>query len=48
MQCIDSLSLLLQKYVRKGIDAHIFFVTERTKLNPTHAYYIKQIRVNVE
>ena len=43
-QCIDGLSILLQRYVRKGDDAKnpailgFFFVTERTQLNAAHAY----------
>ena len=41
--CIDSFSLLLQRYVRKGADAknpailRFFFVTERTQLNAANA-----------
>ena len=41
-QCIDSFSLLLQRYVRKDNDAKnpailsFFFVTERTQLNVAH------------
>ena len=43
-QCIDSFSLLLQRYIRKGIDAKnlsifsFFFVTKRTQLNAVHAW----------
>jgi len=43
MLCIDGLSLLLQKYVKKGNDAKnpailsFFFVTKRTQLNTAHA-----------
>ena len=43
MHCIDSLSLLSQRYVRKGIDAkrqaifRFLFVTEGTQLNAVHA-----------
>jgi len=42
MQCIDGLSLLIQRYVREGKDAKnpaivsFFFVTERTQLNAAH------------
>jgi len=42
-QCIDGLSLLLQRYARKGNDAKdpailsFFFITERTELNAAHA-----------
>jgi len=43
MQHIDDVSLLLQRYVRKGNDAKnpailsFFFATERTQLNAAHA-----------
>ena len=42
MQCIDGLSILLQRCVRKGNDAknpailRFFFVIERTQLNAAH------------
>jgi len=42
-QCIDGVSLLLKRYVRKGNDAKnpailsSFFVTKRTQLNAAHA-----------
>ena len=42
-ECIDGLSILLQRYVREGNDAKnpailsFFFVTERTQLNVAHA-----------
>jgi len=45
-----SISLLLQKYVRKGNDAKnpvilsFFFVTERTQLNAAHAQLLEKLR----
>lgn len=42
-QCIDSFSLLLQRYIKGGIDTknpvifRFFFETERTQLNAVHA-----------
>ena len=42
-ECIDGLSILLQRYVREGNDAKnpailsFFFVTERTQLNAAFA-----------
>ena len=50
MQCIDSFSLLLQRYVRKGNDAknpaifRLLFVTERTQLNAMHAQLLEKLR----
>ena len=46
----DGISLLLQRYVRKGNDAKkpailgFFFVIERTQLNATHAQLLKNLR----
>ena len=49
MQCIDGLSTLLQRYVRKGNDAKnpaIFLVlfSERTQFNATHAQLLEKLR----
>ena len=49
-QCIDGFSLLLQRYVRKGVDAKnpailsFFFVIERTQWNATHAKLVENLR----
>jgi len=48
-QCIDGLSLLLQRYVRKANDAknpaifNVFFVTERTQLNAAHRQLLEKL-----
>ena len=51
MQCIDSFSLLLQKYARKGINAKnltifkFFFVTKRTQLKCSTCMVSKKIAI---
>ena len=44
MQCIDGSSILLQRYVAKGNDVKLLFVTERTQLNATHAQLFEKLR----
>ena len=49
MQCIDGVSILLQRYVIKGNNSKnpaIFslFVTERTQLNATHVQLLEKLR----
>ena len=56
MQCIDGISILLQRYVTKGNDAknpaifnylfnfQLLFVTERIQLNATHAQLLEKLR----
>ena len=49
-QCIDSFSLLLQRYIRKANDAKnpailsVFFVTVWTQLNAGHARLLEKLR----
>ena len=44
MQCIDGLSILLQRYVRIGNDAFQVLFSERPQLNATHAQLLEKLR----
>ena len=43
--CVDSFSLLLQRYVRKGNDAKNF-VIKRTRLNAAHVHLAEKLRLS--